>query len=57
MGKHLGCTLIEHMADRNADVRVVINIAATTREGERTHAKLAKDSCVEWAILFYYQLY
>lgn len=33
---------LARMADRNADVRVVINIAPTTREGERTHAKLAK---------------
>jgi flagellar biosynthesis protein FlhG len=33
---------LARMADRNADVRVVINIAATTREGERTYAKLNK---------------
>ncbi|MEL3888675.1 MinD/ParA family protein [Ferrovibrio sp. MS7] len=33
---------LARMADRNADVRVVVNIAPTTREGERTHAKLAK---------------
>lgn len=35
---------LTRMADRNADVRVVINIAATTREGERTYAKLNKAS-------------
>ncbi|WP_341912557.1 MinD/ParA family protein [Ferrovibrio terrae] len=33
---------LARMADRNADVRVVINIAPTTREGERTYAKLNK---------------
>lgn len=33
---------LARMADRNADVRVVINIAPTAREGERTHAKLTK---------------
>jgi flagellar biosynthesis protein FlhG len=33
---------LTRMADRNADVRVVINIAPTTREGERTYAKLNK---------------
>jgi flagellar biosynthesis protein FlhG len=33
---------LARMADRNADVRVVINIAQTTREGERTYAKLNK---------------
>lgn len=33
---------LARMADRNADVRVVINIAPTTREGEKTHAKLNK---------------
>lgn len=33
---------LARMADRNADIRVVINIAPTTREGERTHAKLNK---------------
>ncbi len=35
---------LTRMADRNADVRVVVNIAPTTREGERTHAKLTKAS-------------
>ncbi|HLT76269.1 MAG TPA: MinD/ParA family protein [Ferrovibrio sp.] len=35
---------LARMADRNADVRVVVNIAPTTREGERTHAKLNKAS-------------
>jgi len=33
---------LARMADRNADVRVVVNIAQTTREGERTYAKLNK---------------
>ncbi len=33
---------LARMADRTADVRVVVNIAPTTREGERTHAKLTK---------------
>jgi flagellar biosynthesis protein FlhG len=33
---------LARMADRNADVRVVINIAPTAREGERTYAKLNK---------------
>lgn len=33
---------LARMADRNADVRVVVNIAPTTREGERTYAKLNK---------------
>lgn len=33
---------LARMADRNADLRVVVNIAPTTREGERTHAKLTK---------------
>jgi len=35
---------LTRMADKNADVRLVVNIAPTTREGERTHAKLAKAS-------------
>lgn len=33
---------LARMADRNADVRVVVNLAPTTREGERTYAKLNK---------------
>lgn len=33
---------LARMADKNADVRVVVNIAATTREGERTYGKLNK---------------
>lgn len=33
---------LARMADRTADVRVVINIAPTAREGERTYAKLNK---------------
>jgi ATPases involved in chromosome partitioning len=33
---------LARMADRNADVRVVVNIAPTSREGERTYTKLNK---------------
>jgi flagellar biosynthesis protein FlhG len=33
---------LTRMADRNADIRVVINVAATARDGERTYAKLNK---------------
>lgn len=33
---------LTRMADRNADIRLVVNVAATTRDGERTYAKLNK---------------